>query len=50
MSERQIRSKRADPIRSEQVDKIMIVAIRFEHIRDGASRSDQKELRGTIRL
>ena len=49
-NERPSRSKQAYSSRSEQADQSMSGAIRVEHIRDGASRSEKTELRGIIRL
>ena len=46
----QIRSEQADPSRQEQADQIMSRAIRVEHIRDGASISQQTELSEMFRL
>ena len=43
-------SERADPSRSEQAYQSMSGTISVEHIRDGASRSEQKEMRGMIIL
>ena len=49
-NKRQSRSERADPSRSEQADQIMSKEVIVEHIRDGASRSQQTDSRGMIRL
>ena len=49
-NERQSRSERADPSRSEQAYQSMRRSIRGEKIRDGESRSEQTELSGIIRL
>ena len=49
-NKRQSISERSDSIRSEQTDQKMIKAIIVEQIRDAASRLEQTELRGIIRL
>ena len=49
-NERQSRSERADPSRSEQADHSMSGAIRVDQIRDGEIRLEQTDLRGTIRF
>ena len=43
-------SERSDTNRSEQTDQRMSGAIIVDHIRYGASRSEQTELRGMLRL
>ena len=49
-NEIQSRYEQADPSISEQADHSTSGSIRVEHIRDGARRSDQKELRERIRF
>ena len=49
-NERQSRSERADPRILKQAYQSMIRAIVFGQIRDGASRSEQIELKGMIRF
>ena len=49
-NERQSRSERADPSRSEQADQSMIGAIIVEKIRDGEIRLQKTEMKGMIIL
>ena len=49
-NKRQSRSERDDQNRSEQAYQSTSGAIRVEHIRYGARRSDHIEMRGIIRL
>ena len=49
-NKRQSIYEKSDPSRSEQADQSMSKAIRVEHIRYLASRLEQIELRGVIRL
>ena len=50
MNERHIRSERADPSILDKAENSTSGAIRVEHIRNGASISEQLKLRGIIRL
>ena len=49
-SEGQSRSEQADQSRQDQADQSMSGSSIVEHIRDGASRSEQTDLRGMIKL
>ena len=49
-NKRQSKYEKSDPIRSEQADKNMRGEIRVEPIIDGASISEQTELRGMLRI